>query len=111
VVAAFPGGVPESLGDWHTYDNDGLLPWAEGLTSLVGYRINATEHVAEATFSLPAGQYSIVLGSNAASSDPSRQGYRATLTTVPEPSTALFCLAGAVALITRRPRSKAGHLR
>jgi hypothetical protein len=99
----FNGGV--LLGDWHNYNNDGDIAWAEDL-SYVGHVSNSTEAFAEITFAnLPAGQYTLVLGSNAPSNEANRQGYRATFTTVPEPATTLFIGAGAVALIARRRRN------
>lgn len=103
-ASQFNQGRP--TGDWHTYNNDGLNSWAEDLTELVGYVNNSTASLAEATFSLPAGQYSLVLGSNAPADDLARQGYQATLTTVPEPSAALLGLLGGATLLGRRKRAE-----
>ena len=90
--------------DNHTYNNHGNVDWAEDIT-FIGLKENNTEHFAEATFLLTAGNYSLVLGSNAPSeSNPPRQGYLATITTIPEPSTALlgFIALGAMSLRRRR---------
>jgi hypothetical protein len=97
------GGDP--VNDWHTYNNDGAVDWAEDLTYL-GHVSNSTETFAELTFpNLPAGQYSVVIGSNAPANDTDRQGYLATFTTVPEPASALFLGLGALALGCRRRRA------
>jgi hypothetical protein len=95
------GGTPTD--DWHTYNNDGAVAWAEDLT-YVGHINNSTATFAESTFTLPAGQYSIVLGSNAPANDANRQGYRATFSTVPEPGTAILLLGGLAALNLHRRR-------
>ena len=88
-------------GDSHTYNNRGNVAWAEDLVYL-DHLDNSTLTVVERTWSLPAGNYSIVLGSNAPATDPQRQGYRATLTTVPEPGSAALCLAAAGLVLRRR---------
>lgn len=79
------GGTP--VNDWHTYNNDGAVAWAEDLVftpsydgALAHYN-NSTLEVIERTYLLPAGQYSIVIGSNAPATDTDRQGYKATFTT------------------------------
>jgi MYXO-CTERM domain-containing protein len=106
-VAAALGYAPATANDHHTYNNDGNVIWAEDL-SYLDHINNSTETFAEKAWYLPAGQYSIVLGSNAPSTDPNRQGYRATLTTssVPEPGATapLLCIGlGALGLLRRRP--------
>jgi hypothetical protein len=94
------GGTPTD--DWHTYNNDGPVAWAEDLTYL-GHINNSTETFAERTWFLAAGDYSLVLGSNAPANDTNRQGYLATITSVPEPGSAMLMLAGlGVASLTRR---------
>ncbi len=103
-VATSLGYDPLTAHDHHTYNNDGLVEWAEDLTGVVGFVNNSTDTFVEATYALPAGQYSLVLGSNAPATDPARQGYRATLTTVPEPGTAAMLLAGLTTLGLRRRR-------
>lgn len=84
VIAAWApfGGVPPDLGDWHTYNNRGAVEWAEDLVYVEHYD-NSTLETIERTYVLPAGNYSIVIGSNAPATDPTRQGYRATFTTLP----------------------------
>lgn len=98
----------ESLGadDSHTYYNRGNIDWAEDLT-FIGLRENTTLDTVSATWTLPAGKYSIVMGSNAPSEQsPPRQGYTASFTTtaVPEPSSILLTSAALGGLILRRRR-------
>lgn len=93
----------------HTYNNkpgfneadSGHLGWATPL--YLGHVDNSTQTSASLTLSLAAGDYTIALGSNAPATDPNRQGYRATLGTVPEPgSLVLLALSGLAALPRRR---------
>jgi hypothetical protein len=102
-VALLLGAEPAD-GESHTYNNRGNIDWAEDL-SFVGLEENSTETFAEATWYLPAGTYTLAMGSNAPSeTNPPRQGFRATFSTVPEPSAALLGLfAAAFSLIRRRP--------
>jgi hypothetical protein len=95
-------GLDNDDGDNHTYNNRGNVVWAEDLVYL-DHVDNSTVTAVERTWALAAGQYSIVLGSNAPATDTQRQGYRATLTTVPEPGVGvLVAVAGVVALRRRR---------
>lgn len=110
---ATPDAVALSLGyteaelpiqDHHTYNNDGAVIWAEDITYLDHIANNSLESVSR-SWSLPAGQYSIVIGSNAPSdASPPRQGYRATFATapVPEPAASLLALIGLGLLLRRR---------
>jgi hypothetical protein len=105
LVAAWApfGGVPPNLGDHHTFNNDGAIFWAEDLTYF-DHVNNSTATFVEKTWTLPAGQYSISLGSNSTATDTDRQGYRATFTSVPEPTTAATLIAGFGVLALRRRR-------
>lgn len=58
-----------------------------------GIGCNAVETSTEATGTLPAGEHSIVPGSNVAATDTDRQGYRANLTAVPNPGAAFLVFA------------------
>jgi hypothetical protein len=84
----------------HTYSNTTDISWAAGISGIAGYVDNSTEDTASLTIDLPAGVYTIALGSNNpsgnSSSDPT-QGYYATFATspIPEPSIAML---GAAAL-------------
>lgn len=79
------GGTPTD--SWHTYNNDGAVEWAEDLQFTANYGgvlahyNNSTLETIERTYVLPAGQYSIVIGSNAPATDTNRQGYKTTITT------------------------------
>jgi hypothetical protein len=80
----------------HTYNNRGTPEWTS--VSYLDHVDNSTQTFAERTWTLPAGNYTIALGSNAPATDTNRQGYLATLTTVvPEP--AGFTLGGLAALV------------
>lgn len=98
------GGTPTD--DWHVYNNHGAVAFAEDLT----YRDhvdNSTATFVERSWVLDAGEYSIVLGSNAPATDPNRQGYLATFSTaaVPEPTSALMLLTGVCTLALSRRRA------
>jgi uncharacterized protein (TIGR03382 family) len=93
----------------HTYNNKpgfdaldtGAIGWADPL--YLAHVDNSTLESVSLTLSLAAGDYSIALGSNAPATDANRQGYRALLTTVPEPgSLAFLALTGLAALRRRR---------
>ena len=72
------GGEP--MNDFHMYNNRGNVAWAEDLVYQDHYD-NSTLEVIERTYVLPAGQYTLVLGSNATANDTNRQGYKATFST------------------------------
>lgn len=68
-------------GDDHTYPNRGNVPWAEDIVYL-DHLENTANTAQTRSWVLPAGQYTIVLGSNAPSAgDPEDQGFSATLST------------------------------
>ncbi len=62
-------------GDFHTYNNRGRVSWAEDL-NYVDHIDNSTDTTISRTWRLPAGQYSVVLGSNAPATNPNRQGFK-----------------------------------
>ncbi|MBL9114827.1 MAG: hypothetical protein JNJ83_07435 [Verrucomicrobiaceae bacterium] len=68
-------------GDDHTYPNRGNVPWAEDIVYL-DHLENTSNTAQTKSWVLPAGQYTIVLGSNAPSAnDPEDQGFSATFST------------------------------
>jgi hypothetical protein len=66
--------------DDHTYNNRGNVAWAEDIR-YVDHVDNSTSARITRTWRLPAGDYSFALGSNAASTNALRQGYKATFNT------------------------------
>jgi hypothetical protein len=84
-----------------TFNNRGAIAWS-GVTYL-DHLDNSTLPAAERTWTLPAGNYSIILGSNGPANDTNRQGYLVTLSTIPEPACAGLA-ALAAGLILRRRR-------
>lgn len=89
----------------HTYNNNNNAGpvWAEDLTYIDHYD-NSTESFVERGYFLAPGEYTIALGSNAPATDTERQGYRFTLTTIPEPSSTLLSSLAALVLLSRRKR-------
>lgn len=101
-------GWDEDGSQLHTYNNRGNVAWAEDI-NFVDFIDNSTQLLVERTWTLPAGHYSIVLGSNAPATNPDRQGYRATFTTtavIPEPGTLAFGVALGLAASTGRKRRR-----
>lgn len=95
-------GANPADGESHTYNNRGNIDWAEDL-SFIGLKENNTDFSAEATWYLAAGTYTLAMGSNAPSaSNPPRQGFKASFSTIPEPSSALLGLVATGLLIRRR---------
>jgi hypothetical protein len=112
ITSMFPSisiwsGWDEDGSQLHTYNNRGNVAWAEDLT-FVDFIDNSTQTFVERTWTLPAGQYSIVLGSNAPATNPDRQGYLATFSTapIPEPGTLAFGLGLALVGLTGRKRKR-----
>jgi|GEM_PF-762342 len=66
--------------DNHTYNNRGNVDWAEDITYHDHYD-NSSETAVTRTYLLPAGEYSIVIGSNAPATNPNSQGYKFTYST------------------------------
>lgn len=87
-------GMDSDGSQLHKYDNRSNVPWAEDL-SFLDFADNSMLGTVSKTWDLPAGQYTVAMGSNSPATDLDRQGYRTTLTTtaVPEPGSVglLFC--------------------
>lgn len=66
--------------DHHTYNNRGNVIWAEDIR-YVDHVDNSTADKVTRTWRLPAGEYSVALGSNAPANNALRQGYKATYST------------------------------
>lgn len=95
------GGWDNDGAQDHTFNTRGQIGWAS--VTYLDHLDNSTETLSQRTWTLPAGNYSIILGSNAPATDLNRQGYLATFTTVPEPAS--FTLSAvAAALFLRRRR-------
>lgn len=75
--------------------------WAEDLTYM-DHIDNSTATFVEKTYTLSPGTYTIAIGSNAPANDAERQGYALTLSTVPEPSSALLSSLAALGMLLRR---------
>jgi hypothetical protein len=109
VTSMFPSfsfyqGTDNDDSNTHTYTHNGNISWAEDLTYM-SHLDNSTETMITASFELPAGSYTLALGSNAATNIPEEQGYKATFQVVPEPSSALLALVTAATLLARRRRA------
>ncbi len=98
------GGAP--MDDFHTYTNTGNVVWAEDL-AYQAHIANNTLTSITGSWNLPAGQYTLVFGSNApSSSNPPRQGYAASFSTTPIPEPASAGLLGIAVLgLARRRRT------
>ncbi len=99
-------GLESGDNDSHTYNNRGDIDWAEDLTFL-GKVENSTLSSVQGTWLLPAGKYSIAMGSNASASlAPPRQGYVASFSAspIPEPSSSGLAVLALAGMILRRRR-------
>jgi MYXO-CTERM domain-containing protein len=106
--AAADLGYPDPLAahDHHVFANTGAVLWAEDLTYIT-HTANTTLESITASLPLTAGQYSVVIGSDAPSAEsPPRQGYRALFSTssIPEPGSAALAVLAALAGVARRRR-------
>jgi hypothetical protein len=70
-------GWDNTGGELHTYNNRGNVIWAEGIR-YVDHVDNSTQTSITRTWRLPAGEYSLALGSNAPANNTLRQGFKAT---------------------------------
>lgn len=61
--------------DHHTYNNKGRVAWAEDITYL-DHLNNSTQTTVSRTWRLPAGTYTMVMGSNAPATNTNRQGFK-----------------------------------
>ena len=89
-------------GDHHSYTNNGNVSWAEDL-AYSDHLNNSTETSISRTWSLPAGNYTFALGSNAPSNNTLRQGFQAAFAT-PEPGRATLLAASIAGVVLRRRR-------
>lgn len=98
---------PNLTGNWHTYANTANVEWAEDLVYLDHHRNTGSQTSVTEAWSLPAGNYTLVVGGLAPSSaDNSRQGYLATFTAspIPEPGSLAFLALTGLATLRRRRR-------
>jgi hypothetical protein len=92
-------------GDEATFSNRGNVAWAED-TDYLDHVESSTE-VAEGTFELDAGLYTVVLGGNSTSLIPEeRQGYGARLTSVSLERAPVLTYKGGKNQVTSRPALK-----
>jgi len=92
-------------GDEATFTNRGNVAWAED-TDYLDHVESITE-VAEGTFELDAGLYTVVLGGNSTSLLPeSRQGYGARLTSISLEKAPVLTYKGGKNRVTSRPAVK-----
>lgn len=70
----------DSDSDFHTYNNKGAVDWAPGLEYL-DHVDNSTAESVKRSWYLPAGDYTMALGSNAPATNPNRQGFSFTIVT------------------------------
>jgi hypothetical protein len=68
--------------DDHTYNNRGNVSWAEDIT-YHAHVDNSTATTITRSYVLPAGDYSIAVGSNAPANNPNGQGYKLSYRTGP----------------------------
>lgn len=85
-------------------DLTGAIGWADPV--YLDHIDNATELSITRTWLLPAGSYTVALGSNAPATNTDRQGYQAIFSTsqVPEPGALMLGALAATATLARRRR-------
>jgi hypothetical protein len=84
----------------HTFNNRGDPDWAS--ITYLDHVDNSTEPFAGRTWNLPAGNYTVILGSNAPATETNRQGYLATFSTVPEPGVTVLSVLAVGLMMGRR---------
>jgi hypothetical protein len=98
-------GWQEDGDEEHEYNNQGNTAWAEDIFYLA-HDGNSTEETVRRSFILPAGRYSLAIGSNPPDNltVSGRQGYSISLssTPVPEPTMTIGLLFGALAWLGNR---------
>ncbi len=67
-------GADQDGADSHSYNNKGRVAWAEDI-NYIAHVDNSTDAAITRTFRLPAGDYTLALGSNAPATNPLRQGF------------------------------------
>ena len=67
-------GADQDGADSHSYNNKGRVAWAEDI-NYIDHVDNSTDAAITRTFRLPAGDYTLALGSNAPATNPLRQGF------------------------------------
>jgi hypothetical protein len=93
-------------GDHHSYPNRANVPWAEDISYMDHYA-NSTAHSITRSWTLPAGNYTMALGSNSPSlTNPPRQGYSFTYTTSAPVFTAPMITKQPAGAILKRPVGK-----
>ncbi len=100
-------GEPGLIGNWHEFPNNANVEWAEDLFYLDRLGNNGSEQTVSKSWTLPAGNYTVVIGGLAPSAiGAARQGYGATFTTssVPEPGSLAFLFLTSIAALRRRGR-------
>lgn len=75
-------GLDNDGSDNHTYNNRGNVDWAEDLAYL-DHVDNSTAETITRSWFLPAGDYTLALGSNAPANNTNRQGFSFTYSTQP----------------------------
>lgn len=95
-------GLENDGENFHTYNNRGNIAWAEDIQYITHLEPNGTS-VVTATMAMQPGDYTLVLGGNGVEDNNGvRQGYLATVSSVPEPASALLVALGALGMLAGR---------